>query len=455
MNRLLFSATVWQHLQDLFNSAGSTEDGAFFLFRVGRSGSGRRMLAYQALLPGEGAWEERDQDRLVPSGQWMSAALGSAIDQGCGLGFVHSHPDERHPPSLSPIDLSTSATWSRSICQLTGSPFVSLVWSRRGVSGIWFDSVQVGHPSPIDRIEVLGNSMAKWLSPMDESSIPDSDLDDRQIRALTALGNTHLRGLSVGIIGTGGTGSPLAEQLARMGVHRITLVDPDVLDTPSNLRRVVGSRRRDLGAKKVSIVARHLRSLGFPSEILPVAEDIRTEHATRMLLDSDIAILTTDTHSSRAFANQLAYQYWLPIIDVGTCVGTSKEGSISGMPIEVRVLLPDNACLWCRGGVIDAERIREENLPAAERKRLAAEGYVQGLQQPQPSLAALNYVAAGSAAIAMLRLYSGQPTVFATAIFDSWEQYTQVRNGEINPDCVCRLWRGRADDLPIVFQGTG
>jgi hypothetical protein len=384
----------------------------------------------------------------------MSAALGSAIDNKCGLGFIHSHPGALHPPSLSPIDVATSATWSKSIGQITQQPFISLVWSPRGVSGCLFDALQQTRSFPIERVDVLGDSLVESLGSIEEGTFPDAELDDRQIRALTALGNTRLRRLHVGIVGAGGTGSPLAEQLARMGVSKVTLIDSDVLDTPSNLRRIVGSRRADLGEAKVSVVARHLRSLGFPLDVVALANDVRTESATRSLLDADVAILTTDTHSSRAFVNQLAYQYWLPVIDVGVCVGTSKTGSISGMPVEIRLLLPDNACLWCRGDVLDPDRIREENLPAAERARLAAEGYVQGLSDPQPSLAALNCLAAACAATTMLRLYSGQALPSTTAIFDAWEQYAQARSYDIKAGCLCGSWRGQADQLHIVFQGT-
>jgi molybdopterin/thiamine biosynthesis adenylyltransferase len=42
----------------------------------------------------------------------------------------------------------------------------------------------------------------------------------------------------VGVVGAGGLGSPIAEQLARMGVAELTLIDDDVFDTPSNVRRV-------------------------------------------------------------------------------------------------------------------------------------------------------------------------------------------------------------------------
>lgn len=452
MDRVSFAPGVWRRISEHLRSNGRVEDGAFFLFKTGRSATGLRVLVHEVLLPEESAWEFREHDRLVPSGQWMSAVLGIASAKNSGLGFVHSHPGEFHPASLSPVDMTTSAAWSKSIRQITHQPFVSLVTSGESVSGYVFDAGGLGSPRSVGRIEIAGEGMVRWVNPLPAGKQSDLDLDDRQIRALTTLGNERLRGMKIGVIGAGGTGSPLAEQLSRMGVNTIVTIDPDTLDTVSNLRRVVGSRCEDLGEKKASVIARHINSLGLSTQIVPVLADVREESAARLLLDMDLAILTTDTHSSRAFANQLAYQYWLPVIDVGVCVGTSKTGSVSGMPLEIRVLLPDNPCLWCRGGVLDPERIREENLPPAELKKLAAEGYVQGVPSPQPSLAALNYLAASAAAVTMLRLYSEQPVAYSTVIIDVWEQYCQTRDFEILRDCICHSWRGEADQGPLAFR---
>jgi len=139
------------------------------------------------------------------------------------------------------------------------------------------------------------------------------------------------------------------------------------------------------------------------------------------------------------------------MIDVGVRVGTTLSGTVSGMPAEIRVLLPDNGCLWCRKGVLDSQVIYEENLPAEERKKLAFEGYVQGLGGHQPSLAPLNYFAAALAATMLLRLYSGQHLATASAIFDAWEQYVHPVSSEVDRNCICSTWRGKADDFPIVF----
>jgi hypothetical protein len=133
------------------------------------------------------------------------------------------------------------------------------------------------------------------------------------------------------------------------------------------------------------------------------------------------------------------------LIDVGASVGTSING-VTGMPAEVRVVLPDGPCLWCLG-VLDSARIRLENLPFEERAQLAAEGYGANVDVPVPSLAALNGIAASLAAMTLLRLHSDQGLIGSRVIMDGWEWYAQV-TADPSPPCVaCKSVRWQADRI--------
>jgi molybdopterin-synthase adenylyltransferase len=453
MYRMQWLAPDWRMLRDYFIAAGRQEAGAFLLVRWGRTASGGRLLVERVLLPPEDGLERAGHEFLRPSARWLSAVIGAAIEAKTGLAFIHSHPGSNHPPTLSAVDWETSVDWSRSITPTIDGPFASLVWSPRGMTGLVFQKSDPVKPTRLDRFESLGGGSIEPLHAANEQVNPDTRLDDRQIRALSALGNKRIRDLVVAVVGAGGTGSPLAEQLVRTGIAEVVLIDPDVIDHESNLRRVVGSHASDIVARrtKVEVVGRHLRSLGLGTAIKEVPRDTREEEVVRGLLDCDIVISTTDTQSSRALLNQIAYQYWLPIIDVGVRVGTKKNGVISGMPVEIRLLLPDNGCLWCRRGVLDSQAIYEENLPVEERRQLAAEGYVQGLDGPQPSLTSLNYLASAMAIVTLLRVYSGQPVPAASVVFDVWEQFVHPLRTEVDPGCICSQWRGHADDVSIAF----
>jgi molybdopterin-synthase adenylyltransferase len=450
VHQLTLSNETWVRLDEHFRDASPSEDGAFMLLRRPVRGRDRvRHIVVELLLPDSDAWESRGAHRLRPSGQWLSAVIGQAIDEDAGLAFVHSHPNTLHPASLSPVDRRTSVEWSRTLLPTLQAPFASLVWTPTGLGGWVFDPVEPDEPVELTVVEALGAGRILRLEPAASAS-PAPDLDDRQARALGELGNARLRDLSVAVVGAGGTGSPLVELLGRVGVRHITVIDEDRVDTDSNLRRIVGSTPTDLSQRtpKVIVAERHLREMGLGTSVAAIQVDVRSCDVTDSLLDADVIFSTTDTHSSRAFLNQLAVQYCVPFIDVGVKVGTSLDGGVSGMPTEIRVVLPDSPCLWCEG-VLDAATIRAENLPPAERASLAAEGYVQGVEGPQPSLAPLNTFAASLAMLTLLRLWSRGGAVSTRTIADGWEQYFADAASETLPSCPCHEWRAMGDAVPL------
>ena len=73
--------------------------------------------------------------------------------------------------------------------------------------------------------------------------------------------------------------------------------------------------------------------------------DVRFEDVFRILLDADAIICATDTHGSRAIVNELASPYMLPVIDLGVRVGSKKNGDLTGLLAEVRILTPTTPCL--------------------------------------------------------------------------------------------------------------
>src|SRR5207244_4164085 len=78
-------------------------------------------------------------------------------------------------------------------------------------------------------------------------------LYDRQVRAFGGGVQGILSNLRVGVVGVGGTGSAVAEQLIRLGTGKLYVFDGDRLDD-SNLTRVYESGSDQIGLKKVRIV---------------------------------------------------------------------------------------------------------------------------------------------------------------------------------------------------------
>lgn len=409
-----------------------------------------RLLATEPILPPQGAWEQQGPDYLRPSAQWISAAVSRAVNTRSGLLFVHSHPNEAFPSGLSWLDTGAFTELARTLGPMLDGPFAAAVVHSDGWSATVWSGTGL---APIEQVVSIGRTH-RFLNPLPKAV--DSLLDSRQRDALGVV-HDRLRNLSVAVVGCGGLGSPTAEQLVRMGVGSLLIIDHDRLDTPSNARRVFGSSLADLHATiyppKVDVVGRHLEQLNLGVCIQRINGDVRTELVFRALLDTDVVIICTDNHGSRAVVNDLASTYLLPVIDVGVRVGSKTNVCLSGLLAEVRVLTPVTPCLWCRQ-TISGDVIRAENLPEEERRQLEREGYtVKGIGEPVPSVTALTVLGSSLATCALLALLAEEGDVAPSGY---WVDGFLGDAGETNPieprdGCRCRQRVGFGDSASPPF----
>ncbi|WP_189524196.1 MULTISPECIES: ThiF family adenylyltransferase [unclassified Mesorhizobium] len=161
---------------------------------------------------------------------------------------------------------------------------------------------------------------------------------DRQVRAFGPRGQAIISHIAVAIIGLGGTGSAVAQQLAHLGVRRFILIDPDVVEM-TKLNRLVGATPADIGRPKAEVAARHIRSINSKAEITALRADIVDEASLPALYGADFLFLCTDSHASRAVVGQLAYQFLLPCIDMGVSI-TVRENAITHGTGRTQMLAP-------------------------------------------------------------------------------------------------------------------
>lgn len=86
------------------------------------------------------------------------------------------------------------------------------------------------------------------------------DRYDRNIRFFGEDGQKIIRGLNIVIVGIGGLGTHLVQQLAYLGIGRIMLIDPEGLDD-TNLNRYIGAHNDDPipGTRKVDLGERTIQ----------------------------------------------------------------------------------------------------------------------------------------------------------------------------------------------------
>jgi molybdopterin/thiamine biosynthesis adenylyltransferase/proteasome lid subunit RPN8/RPN11 len=446
---LVFDQAVWELLAAWLEEPHETAG----VLLAGRSdGDTPRVLVSELLPAPRDSYEVRERDGLVLRSSAYVPALKAAAEAGRMAVFVHTHPgglprpstrDETVDDQLRPVfadRTGTDAYASVIIGGSSSSPVVSgQIWDRNG-------------RNRFARARVVGSRL-HVLDVHNTADRPgaDDEIFDRQIRAFGAAGQRALADLHIGVVGAGGTGSAVIEQLARLGIGRLTLIDDDHV-TPTNLTRIYGSDRSSVGEAKVQTAAEHVRAVAPGIDVRGIEAKVTELDAMQALRSCDLVFGCTDDHSGRAVLSRLAYWYLVPVIDMGFVI-TSSEGRVAGLYGRVTVVGPHNPCLVCRKR-IDPAQMREENLDPTERARLIHEGYAQGLGEPDPAVITYTTLVASLAVSEFLaRLFGfGEEPDPSEILVRPAERTMNRLGGNSVPDhyCVDPAVRGRGDVDPSL-----
>ncbi len=386
------------------------ETGAVLLARpVVEQGTLRRLLATRLLEVPESDYVHRRSDSLlIRSGGYVSA-LALAEQAGAIPIWLHTHPGEGASPRPSEHDRRVDAQLAETFRIRSGQSFYGAVVIARKSGALRF----CGHLEAereviqIDRMLSVGDRIR--LTWNDTSTLPPlTSLFDRHIRAFGADVQRALGDLRIAVVGCGGTGSSVAEQLVRLGVRHLLLIDPDQV-AETNLTRVYGSARRDIGRLKVETLREHLAGIA-PDAVIDTVPSMITVQSTAMQLSAmDVVFGCTDDNAGRLVLSRLASYMLTLVIDCGVVLTSNVLGLLDGIHGRVTVLHPGAACLVCRRRV-DLARASSEMLTPTERIRRQDEGYAVGLPGVEPAVVAYTtMVAAASVAELLERLIGYGP----------------------------------------------
>ncbi|GEJ55953.1 ThiF family adenylyltransferase [Anaeromyxobacter diazotrophicus] len=423
--------------------AEQPNEGAAFLI-CGTSHTEREdRLLVREVVPVERAhYLVREPQRLSIDSQAYANAAKRAEADGSSVVFVHSHPggvgefspqdDHEEPKLMTFLDARVPGRLHGSLVIASRSDLRGRVWGR----GRWTD---------IARIRVLGGRF-RFHDQVGEAR-PLPEFYDRQVRAFGEDVQRLLHALHVGVVGAGGTGSAVAEQLARLGVGELSIFDGDTL-TATNVTRVYGSTVAATGMNKAELARAHLAAIGLRTKVTAIPAYIDEEAVAKRLRDCDIVFGCTDKATPRSLLVALATRYYIPTFDVAVKID-SADGVLRGIFGRVTTLMPGEACLFCRGR-ITAAAIALEALDPVERRARAAERYAPELEENDPAVITFTTAVAAQGVTEMLHRLTGfmGEERRSTEVLLRFQDSLVSRNRQPPaPDCICMrkaLW-GRGD----------
>ncbi len=444
---LALTEAVWEQLRMAL--ADCHEKAGVLSARAVEGSSDITLLARELTWASPEAYVKRTRDGLaLRSTGWLPAARAAVADD-CTAIFVHTHPGGE--PSFSDHDDRVDESILDAFHRFdTYSRYASLV-----VAG----SPDKPQPAariydnrkgqiPVRKFRIVGERVSVLLA--GAAAIPNYEVFDRQIRVFGSMGQQVVAALHVAVVGAGGTGSAVAEQLARLGVGMLTLVDDDVV-TEATATRGYGMAVADIGRPKADVLAEHLRRIGLGTQVNGIMSPVQDPLGRDAIQHADIVFCCADGHGARLVLNRWAYAHLAPVLDVAVLV-SAEDGHVTGIDGRVTWLSPGAACLLCRNRV-NAALAYAEMLHPDERKRLAGEGYVQEAKTTQPAVVTLTSLIASLATTEFLQrlfnLADPAPTEVLARIHD---RDLRRNRAPQRAGCFCsdKMFLGRGLEPPYL-----
>jgi len=307
----------------------------------------------------------------------IRVAMQTVMDSKRGAFHVHLHGG-RGLPSLSRMDQEeiprlvnslrvVGPRMPHGILLLSGDSCAAWVWTPGSASPVSARVTIVGHPMHLIHPGVSAASEAP-------------DRFSRQ-PFLGQGAQSTLAQVRIGVVGLGGGGSHIVQQLAHLGVKQFALFDADVVDE-SNLNRMVGATAADARAKTSKTeVAKRVISAITPEVELATHLGRWQEQAER-LRGCDLIFGAVDTFAGRRELEVACRRHLIPYIDIGMDVHqVGKEPP--RMAGQVILSMPGAPCMFCLGFLKEA--------------RLAQEAAEYGAAGPRPQVVWSNGVLASTA----------------------------------------------------------
>lgn len=435
----------------LFHS--STEEAAYVLCGLSKTANETRLLVRDVIPVSPDEIDHSSRIHMQIQQHSYMRAIKTAAERNLCFVFVHSHPPQ--VPEHSDQDDRTEEPLFRTAYNRIHSDtavHASIVFSSsdKPVGRVWLPN---GSHLPMDRVRVVGNRF-RFAINLDGTDLR-LNYFSRQVLAFGEQLQKLLHHLTIGIVGVGGTGSAIAEQLVRLGVGRVIIADGQDLED-SNITRVYGSRVRDTGKPKVHVFHVHSNDIGLGTIVEALPGNITRLAVIERFRECDLIFGCTDREWGRSVLTRFALWYLIPVFDLGVRID-SEDGEVRAVEARITTLMPGAACLFCRGrisGDMIAAEVLQETSPQ-EYQRLRKQGYIPELQTNAPAVIPFTSAVASFAVNELLHRFSGYmgEDRASTELFLLFDDSRIIRNSTPSAaGCMCadkQNW-GRGDGEPFL-----
>lgn len=282
------------------------------------------------------------------------------------------------------------------------------------------------------------------------------------MRTIQAFGEKTfecLNKLSVGVVGCSGTGSPVIEQLVRLGVKRLILIDPDIVEA-KNLNRIINSTVDDVESKKPKVlaIADAIKRIGLGTKVdsrqVNIYDDV---YALKALIRCEVVFGCMDSVDGRHLLNQLCSFYLIPYFDLGVKLEADGLGGIKQICGSVHYIQPCMSSLLTRGvyTIEDLRASSQYRKNPEEFENLKKNSYIKNVNVNSPAVISVNMQVASHAINEFLnRIHpyrSDHPSSYAASTIDISEGYIVNSNeSDFEIDTYLRKKSGRGDMSPFI-----
>jgi molybdopterin/thiamine biosynthesis adenylyltransferase len=260
---------------------------------------------------------------------------------------------------------------------------------------------------------------------------------DRNIRLFGSEGQLKLRKSHVVIVGAGGLGTQVAQQVSLLGVGTVSIIDDEELEA-SNRNRYVGVWHSDPtpGSRKIDLAARLISLIDPEIYVQRVFANVVSRAAFDVIKSADHVFGCLDDDGARFVLNDVATAYGKPYIDLASDVVDRTFGG------RIIVNWDGSGCLYCLDE-LDQSAIHEFLESEAERKNRAE---VYGVDRSLlgsvgPSVVSINGVIASLSITEYMVACTGMRSPHKFINYDGLATRVSVRKQLPRSSCpYCNQW---------------